>query len=1168
MPITKNDVKLLESQRMTDFDDGGGRMTGNAIVDGQSNNIFPDVSELDRTYGRVNLRKTFPAVLTPNTDVYYGAHVIVEKPPQDDAIGVLLFTTQDWNDERIQARDKIERYVVAGPVGPWFLYDVQVQGQQQILLFSRVGAELPSVGDVLYLIENEGQPGEFSQYVRVTEVTSENRTFTDSQGEFVRQIVTCQISDPLRDTYHGATISRYDNLTPVAKVRTTLVADASKYYGVQPLQAAAATGDTQIQTVSVYGQLVPSARTDSPVTDQPLPTKGVSVTSGPETFEIVGPSHTHGIEVTLGNRSYSYVATLLPIPAPGQLVVEYRALGKWYRIEDQGDGTLTGAGSGAVNFSTGSVSVTLQALPDVGSRILFTWGTTVHYVDRAGTTITDTPIAPISLGAAAVPGSVSFAWTSGGLAKSATAAAAGTVSGDATGYFVHATGDGYLEFGANYPDPGSQITVTWDEAPQVFTETITPTVAGGVVSFTLANTPVKPGSVRLAMLVSSSKSYERVKKRVVTVFPGGIGGPYDVVQEVSKSVHTINNNQKEYQLVDDGAGALPLNGTIDYATGAVQFDAAATDDASYYQDKSGDWTRTTTTVKLVGDVVASYALDSGTPVNHTTTIDPPPLTFDLLSGVSDRIVPGTLRFTYGGNRYSDRAGGGVLYWDDGTVAGSVDYDAGVVTLTQFSAGASLTVQSLVSVYGDWYDYEFHFRTGGSPLQPGSLIVNATALDGTALSESSDANGTIASATAEGQVEQEMGVVRIRFGALVPDASLTPDEKSEPWYDPADVDASGNIWKPTFVFPNTVRHNEVVYKYLPLDADILGLDPVRLPSDGRVPIYRPGDVAVIHHTAQIIENAPTDGQVINVGRVRLAKVRITDTEQATSVVSPVAGQVVSLPPFTLIRIVDANGLTLPPDRYTPDPAGPSVTLNDVTGYAAPLTVYTTKVLEEPADYTADLDAGTVTLVSVAAYNPPLVIEHTVADMVMITDVEIDGTLTLNRQLTHDFPATDSYCSSALIIGDMQARYTNLFDQQSWTGVWSDSVIGSPATGTFDEVQYPIQVTNDGAITERWYCRFLNTTEVEIFGEHVGGLLNAGDNRWPIAGDIAPVNPATGKPYFTIPAAGWGAGWATGNVLRFNTIGANYPVWIARSIQQSPASTGSEQFCIQIRGDIDA
>lgn len=35
MAITKNDIKLLESQRMTDFDDGGGRMTGVVIIDGQ-----------------------------------------------------------------------------------------------------------------------------------------------------------------------------------------------------------------------------------------------------------------------------------------------------------------------------------------------------------------------------------------------------------------------------------------------------------------------------------------------------------------------------------------------------------------------------------------------------------------------------------------------------------------------------------------------------------------------------------------------------------------------------------------------------------------------------------------------------------------------------------------------------------------------------------------------------------------------------------------------------------------------------------------------------------------------------------------------------------------------------------------------------------------------------
>ena len=1162
MPITKDDIKLLESQRMTDFDDGGGRMTGTAIVDGQSNNIFPDVSELDRTYGRVNLRKTFPAVLTPNTDVYYGAHVIVEKAPQDDNIGVLLFSTQDWNDQRAGARDKIEQYVVAGPIGPWFLYDTQVAGQKQILMFSRVGAEVPDVGDVLFLIENEGAAGEFSQYVRVVDVAFENQTFTDAQGTFTRQIITAQLSDPLRDTYHGATISRLDDISPAAKVRTTLVADASKYYGIQPLAAAANTGATQLQVSSIFGQLVPSARSETPVVDSPLPTKGVKITSGGEDFTIVGPSHTHAIDITLGNRASSYVASLLPIPSPGQLVVEYRALGKWYRIEDDGTGALTGAGSGSVNFQTGSVAVTLQALPDVGSTLIFTWGTTTHYIDRAGQTVSSAPIAPIDIGAAAAPGTVNLSWLSGGTNKTAAVAANGTISGDASGYFVHATGKGFIQFNAQ-PDANSQLTVNYDEAPVIHTETLTPTIAGGVASVTLSHTPVKPGTVRLSALVKAAKSFQQIKKQVQLITTG----PFSPPIALDNSVQTVSENQQEYHLVDDGAGGFPHNGSVHYTTGAIQFDSGATADASYYKSADGSCTRSSATVEVQGDVQVTYAEDSGTPVSRTATLNLPPLTFNLTEGITDNIIPGTLRFNYGGNRYSDRAGGGVLYYDDGTVAGSVDYQAGIVTLSVYDAGGSLSVISMVTTYAQWYDYRYYFRTNGSPLQPGSLIVNATAIDGAALSESSDANGVIASATAEGQVQQEMGVVDIKWGQLVADSSLTPEEKAEPWYDPANVDGSGNIWKPTFTYPNTVRHNEVVFKYLPLDATVLGLDPVRLPSDGRVPIYRPGDVAVIHHTQQIIENNPANGQVINAGRTRLAKVRIQDATQTTAVASPVNGQVVTIGTFIFAWITDDDGITVNPDKYSLDTVNGEVTLNDVLGYKAPWTIHHYSVLKENADYTTDLDAGTITLTNVAPYNAPLTIEHTVSDMAMISDVQIDGQIALTRALTHDFPAAETQVSSALIITDMQARYTHLFDQQSWTGEWKDSVIGSPATGTFDEVQYPIVVTNDGALQERWYCRFLNTTEVEIFGEHVGGLLNAGDNRWPIANDIAPVNPATGKPYFTIPAAGWGAGWAIGNVLRFNTIGANYPLWIARSIQQSPASQGSDKFCIQIRGDID-
>ena len=64
-----------------------------------------------------------------------------------------------------------------------------------------------------------------------------------------------------------------------------------------------------------------------------------------------------------------------------------------------------------------------------------------------------------------------------------------------------------------------------------------------------------------------------------------------------------------------------------------------------------------------------------------------------------------------------------------------------------------------------------------------------------------------------------------------------------------------------------------------------------------------------------------------------------------------------------------------------------------------------------------------------------------------------------------------------------------------------------------------------------------------------------------------NPATGVPYFRLPALGWGNGWATGNVLRFNTIGSQFPVWVVRTVQQGPESVPDDHFTLLIRGDVD-
>ncbi|PJC15545.1 MAG: hypothetical protein CO065_12060, partial [Comamonadaceae bacterium CG_4_9_14_0_8_um_filter_57_21] len=118
------------------------------------------------------------------------------------------------------------------------------------------------------------------------------------------------------------------------------------------------------------------------------------------------------------------------------------------------------------------------------------------------------------------------------------------------------------------------------------------------------------------------------------------------------------------------------------------------------------------------------------------------------------------------------------------------------------------------------------------------------------------------------------------------------------------------------------------------------------------------------------------------------------------------------------------------------------------------------------------------------------------------------------------------------------------------------------GTYNDVLAPIAVTNIGAQTERWALIFTNTTTFNIVGEHVGVIGTGNVNE-----EQAPLNPATNAPYFTIPVLGWGIGWSTGNVLRFNTVGAMAPVWVVRTIQQGPNTGTNHSFTILSRGDVD-
>ena len=70
MTINNEDVKLYESQRLTDEEDGGGRVIGAEVIDGNVNNLFQGISRMDRAIGGVALRKAYIGVSTDNNDTY------------------------------------------------------------------------------------------------------------------------------------------------------------------------------------------------------------------------------------------------------------------------------------------------------------------------------------------------------------------------------------------------------------------------------------------------------------------------------------------------------------------------------------------------------------------------------------------------------------------------------------------------------------------------------------------------------------------------------------------------------------------------------------------------------------------------------------------------------------------------------------------------------------------------------------------------------------------------------------------------------------------------------------------------------------------------------------------------------------------------------------------
>ena len=270
MPITQNDLEILKSEIMADTPDGGGLPTGIAVIDGISNNLFPDVSDIDRLIGRVRLRKVSLAVKTANAELLQAVRMLFTELPENPNISVFAFKASSFADRRVDAQNKIESYLAFGSKWAGHILETQLTGQRVIQISLGLKDTIPAVGQPLVIVQNEGQVDEFYQYIRPLKVDSVVRDFQRTVDQTVsRNVVTIEFGDTLTKTFNGLTVPEfYQNADTDrrAVLREARVADAAKYYSASRLaEPVVAMTSRQVKINSIYTQVVPSTQVETPL---------------------------------------------------------------------------------------------------------------------------------------------------------------------------------------------------------------------------------------------------------------------------------------------------------------------------------------------------------------------------------------------------------------------------------------------------------------------------------------------------------------------------------------------------------------------------------------------------------------------------------------------------------------------------------------------------------------------------------------------------------------------------------------------------------------------------------------------------------------------------------------------------------------------------------------
>lgn len=1144
-------IEYYLPERLTDDPEGGGSITSNVYPDNASNALFPPIADVDNL-GQVGIRKLFPTLVSADATVLYGAYFYLTKPPDNPHVSILFLPATTFADQRADIAATAAGYLESSIASLLTLLGSYHPPGRVLLAYQLSTDPLPEPGQVYCLHSSSAE-----QYVRLQEVSWLDRTFTDSSGNFDRRLVTLTLTEALRDDFTGlSTPARYSSASAPTQILESFPSEAASYYGIRPFRTQAQAGAVTVMVDSVFSQLAPASVIEQSMLDlqagligsQLLPltaaavtlrtgTTGSSITlgtallpgsvtavsggltlldnslvalvggqysatvnyregtitglpnNGPWTIQAIpatsetGQCFTIALPVTVQTQGTNWVQTLEPLPSLDSVVVSARILGKWYSLYGAATGELTGLagiGTGLVIAETGTVNIIWASAPDLGTAVLIAWQSRVATTLRSGTLTAGLVSVQATLTPPVDITEFTLTWTANNVTKTATSGALGVLSGDGTG---HVAGNQIALYPTLLPDADSPFNVAGKAATER-TYTYSGSITDFFATFTLPEHPIKVGAVIT----------------IPTPFPAPFatvtdtGGTY-----LSDGVSTLNRTTGDVHLRLRGNELHGSGGTYAGGESAAFSYWTVGSYITFYQ--LWDPTR--------GPISVSYAAvaDTFDDLSQEDSIDSLTLDFSTIA-TAEPLLPEGVRFTLGGVSYYDD-GHGVLRRvlsaasGDTTAAGTIDYATATGLLTSWLANASLTGTYALRVKtSEVYTASVVGRLAGGTIRPGSFQVRGRTFNNTLLTATAATNGTITATGINGTVETDTGLYALEFGAKVLDSSLTEEEKAQPWYNTDNIDGEGEIWKPTAMQPDTILLNAVMTRNIPLDSVLVGLDTVRLPQDGRVPIYGDGRPVVAHNTQDFeLPNNLTQGQVIDLERIHLA----------------------------VVTLYDQNDTLIPADRYS-----------------------------------SNLALGTVTMatpLNLAGFTQPLIARHTVETLATILSIQLDGSVNLSVPLGHDYPLEGSYLSSVYIAGNRAARVPFVFAQKTWTSVWSDTLSGDAPDADYNDIDYPILVTNDAAIDGNWALVFQSTTQVRVIEQTIGIL-----GSFSILDDIAPTNLLTGKPYFFIDKDGWGSGWSANNVLRSRTLSAAFGIHFFRSIDPSLPYDYGDQFNFALRGNL--